>query len=115
MSGMHTQCSYTNFSTNDADKFERWLKKWCRKFCNHGSSMIAFDENELLLRNRATVEMCDGREFFQVTLKDIAFAYICVHGSMCILYKVWENKTQSVLYDMPTKWNNSEIWLPADV
>lgn len=113
MAGIHMPCKFPNFSTNDAEKFERWLLKWCKEENILGKSMLVFDIGELSLRNRATAMECDNREVFQVTLKEITFAYIVINGKMCIMYKVWENKTQSVLHNMPIKWDGDEIWFPG--
>lgn len=112
MSGFHVPCPFPNFSTNDAEKFERWILKWCREEVYEGKSMLVFDIDRLSLRDRATVSKCDGREVFKVTLNQITFAYIVINGSMCIIYRIWENKNQNVLHDMPTKWDGDEIWFP---
>lgn len=114
MAGMYTTCIYPNFSTKDAEKFERRLTKWCKSIRMPGKSMLVFDANALSLRDKATIEKNDDKEVYQVVLKEITFAYICINGSMCIMYKVWENKTQSVMYNMPLKWDGTELWIPDD-
>lgn len=111
MAGMYPLCPYKNFSITDIGKFGRRLKKWCKEAYEPGKSMIIFDQVELLIDVKTTIENQDGREVYQVVLEDISFSYICISGSMCIMYKIWENKTQSVMYNMPLKWDGIELWV----
>lgn len=113
MAGIYPICKYRNFSTNNAEKFEKLLIEWCKTISEdmRGRTMILFDGNELAFRDKATVEKIDNKVVYQVALNKITFAYICINGSICIMYKVWENKTQSVIYNMPLKWDGTELWI----
>lgn len=115
MAGMHTICTYRNFSTNNPEKFEKWLTKWCKTISvdMHGKTMLIFDENELAFRDKATVEKMEDKEVHIVAMNEISFAYIRINGRMCIMYKVWENITQSVIYNMPLQCNGVELWVGA--
>lgn len=113
MAGMYPVCSYRKFSTNDEEKFEKLLQEWSNTISGHmrGKAMIIFDENDLALRDKATVQKMEDKEVRQVVMKEITFTYICINGYMCIMYKIWENKTQSVIYNMPIKWDGTELWV----
>ena len=113
MAGIHPICIYRDFSTNDVERFEKLLIEWCKTISvwMHGKTMLIFDENEFALRAKATVVKIEDRQVYQVVLKNITFTYICINGNMCIMHKVWENITQSVIYNLPLEWNGTEVWI----
>ena len=107
---MYVNSEYTHFSLIDVTRFEKWLYKWCTTECIHGRSMIVFDRERLLVEGKRTTEVKDNQVFHYLALPNISLEYICVNKSMCILTKVWENKTLSVLYNVPKSWHNVEVW-----
>ena len=111
MAGMYTLCHYERFSLTDVAKFERRLRKWCNEECMHGKSMLIYDKPSLLVGGEPAIKNEEGQSFYQVVLPNITLDYICIVGSMCIMKRIWENKTHSVLYKMPEKWDNCELWL----
>lgn len=111
MAGMYTNCIFTDFATGNSKKFERRLTKWCREVCIPGRSMIIFDKRDLLIENESVAVEQDGRKAYIVAMTNISFSYICIAPKMCIMYKIWENKTQSVMYNMPLEWDQTELWL----
>lgn len=112
--GLYTNCIFNKFSINDQSKFERRLKKWCEEECMPGKSMLIFDKDTLLVGGEPTIETNGSQTLYKVVLSNITLSYICIIGSMCIMYKIWENKTQSVMYNMPQNWEGSELWLGTD-
>ena len=112
MAGMYPICIFPKFSTRDPEKFGNRLKKWCQETAYmHGRCMLVFDSNELLAEGETVLVIQDGYEVYQKTLNEISFTYLHFAGQLCIMYKIWENKTQSVIYNMPMKWNGTEIWV----
>lgn len=111
MSGMYTICTYSRFSITDSTKFERRLTKWCKTECMPRQSMLIFDRDKLKIEEVSEVKKQNGQEFYQVTMANISFSYFCISAKMCIMSKVWENKTRSVIYNMPSQWDKTELWL----
>ena len=109
--GMHTNCQFERFSIEDEGKFERRLTYWCKNVCMRGKSMLIFDKSSLLVGGEATIESDGTKILYKVVLPNITLTYLCINNSMCIMYKIWENTTQSVLYNMPQKWEGPELWL----
>jgi len=111
MIAMYSNCSYENFSITDVGKFERRITKWCKEECMHGKSMLIFDRASLVVGGTPTIETIDGKKVYKVELPNITLAFISITEKMCIMYKIWEKSTQSVIYNMPLKWNGIELWL----
>ena len=112
MAGMYCNCHYENFSLTDVGKFERRLKKWCNQECMHGKSMLIFDKESLCVGGETTIEKKGDITYYKVVLPNITLVYTCVgETAMCIIHKIWENKTLSVLYNMPCNWDGTELWL----
>ena len=111
MMSMYCNCTYTNFSLTDVGKFERRMTKWCTEECMQGKSMLIFDKPSLVVGGAPTIEKIDGKIIYKVELPNITLSFISITETMCIMYKIWENKTQSVLYNMPLRWNGIELWL----
>ena len=111
--GMHNVCMYERFSITDVGKFERRLKNWCNEVSNmHGKSMLVFDRASLRVDGESTVEKFGNEEFYKMILPNMSLTYTCIPGTtMCVMHKIWENKTQSVMYSMPQKWEGTELWL----
>ena len=107
---MYTCSGYTHFSITDVSKFERWMCKWCRQECIHGRSMIVFNREDLVVEGKHTEGEENNQVYHYHILPSITLEYIIISGSMCILTKVWENTTLSVLYNIPNKWHNVEVW-----
>ena len=107
---MYTCGGYTQFSITDVSKFERWMMKWCKKECIPGLSMLVFNKEDLMVEGKHTEVESDDHVFHYHILPNITMEYIIIGESMCILTKVWENKTLSVLYNIPNKWHNVELW-----
>ena len=112
--GLHPSCNYRGFSSTDEAFFEKRLKKWCDQICMHGKSMLIFDKPTLLVGGKAILESDEEQIFYKVVLSNFTLTYICINGSMCIMYKIWENKTQSVMYKMPQNWEGTELWVGSD-
>lgn len=111
MAGMYTTCVFTNFATTDSKKFERRLINWCTKACMPERSMLIFDQEDFKIENKSKIVKQDRREVYEVNMTEISFSYFHISSQMCVIYKIWENKTQSVMYNMPTKWNQTELWI----
>lgn len=107
---MYTCGEYKSFSLTDVSRFERWMCKWCKKECIHGRSMIVFDLESLVVEGKHTTEVKDAQTFHYHILPNITLEYIILNKNMCVLTKVWENKTLDVLYRIPEKWYNVEVW-----
>ena len=107
---MYTCGEYTQFSLTDVSKFERWMRKWCKKECIPGRSMIVFNKEDLVVEGKHTEEIKDNQVFYYHALPNITLEYIIISDSMCVLTKVWENRTLSVMYNIPKKWHNLELW-----
>ena len=74
--------------------------------------MLIFDRNSLRIEKKHEKDVIDEVHVYKVVLSEITLTYICVPGSAkCIMYKIWENKTLSVIYNMPKKWDGTELWL----
>ena len=110
--GMYQICTYERFSLTDVGKFERRLRNWCKEACMRKKSMLVFDRTSFKVGGSPEI-FSDGTEtYYKVVLPNITLAYSCLPGTtMCIMYKVWENQTQSVIYNMPSKWEGTELWL----
>lgn len=111
MAGMYTTCIFSNFATTDSKKFERRLINWCKKACMPEKSMLIFDQKDLKIEVESKVTEQDKREVSEVNMTDISFSYIHILPGMCVMYKIWENQTQSVMYNMPIKWDQTELWI----
>lgn len=116
MAGMHVTCTFEDFSTQNPTKFESRLTKWCSEIeYMHGRCMLVFDLKELNIINKSEYKpekiIQDGHEVYKVVMQDISFTYIHIAGELCIMYKIWENITQSVLYNMHPKWDGTELWV----
>ena len=110
--GMYSICCYEKFSTTDVAKFERRLMKWCREECMHGKSMLIFDKSSLSIERKTEIEVMGATTFYKLALPNITLVYTCIaNTSMCTIHKIWENTTQSVMYNMPQKWEGTELWL----
>ena len=109
--GLYTNCEFNRFSIEDVEKFERRLTKWCKDACMPGRSMIIFDRSSLKVGGEATLEEYGGETFYKIVLPNITLTYICIAPTMCIMHRIWENKTQSVMYNMPREWEKVELWL----
>ena len=107
---MYINDEYTQFSLTDISRFERWLCKWCSQECTHGWSMIVFDDDSLKVEGKHTVEVKNNQVFHHLILPNITLKYIFISEHMCVLTKVWENQTLSVLYSVPERWQNVEVW-----
>ena len=112
--GLYLPCRFERFAIEDVGKFERRITKWCKEECTHGKSMLIFDKSSLLVGGEHVEDVIDGKRVYKVALLNITLAYICVNVNMCIMYKIWETNTQSVLYNLPIKWDNSELWLGTE-
>ena len=112
--GLYTNCHFTRFSIQDVGKFERRLTMWCNEECMPGKSMLIFDRPSLRVGGEATLEEYNGETFYKVVLPNITLTYICLNEKMCIMHRIWENKTQSVMYNMPKEWESTELWLGID-
>lgn len=111
--GMYEVCGYERFSMTDVAKFERRLKKWCTEACMPGKSMLVFDRNCLKVGGEPeSFKDNYGRQYYEVTLPNISFTYTRIADTaMCVVYKIWENDSQKILYRQPCVWNGSELWL----
>ena len=107
---MYIGDEYTQFSLTDVRRFERWLCKWCSQECTHGRSMIVFDNDTLKVEGTRTIEVIENQVFHHLILPNITLRYIFISQNMCVLTKVWENITLSVLYNIPERWHNVEVW-----
>lgn len=112
MAGMYVTCNYENFSITDVGRFERRIRKWCNEACMPGKSMLIFDKDSLLVGGEPEIEVNGITTYYKVVLPNITLTYICVaETAMCIMHRVWENRTQSVMYNMPLKWDGVELWV----
>ena len=111
MKGMYSNCFYEKFSITDVGKFERRMRKWCKEEYMPGKSMLIFDRPSLLVGGPPTTEKIDEKTVYKVELHNISLAFISITETMCIIYKIWEKNTQSVIYNMPHEWNGIELWL----
>ena len=80
----------------------------------HGKSMLIFDRQSLLVGGEPTLESEETKTLYKVVLPNITLMYMCINGSMCIMYKILENKTQSVIYNMPQHWEGTELWIGSN-
>ena len=108
---LYTNLKFTRFSIPDVERFEKRLIKWCKDAYVPGISMILFDRSSLKVGGEATLEEFNGEAFYKIVLPNITLTYICVTPNMCIMLRIFENKTQSVIYNMPRKWESVEFWL----
>ena len=90
---MYTCSEYTHFSITDVNRFERWMTKWCKQECIPGRSMIVFNKEDLAVEGKHTEGYENNQHFHYHALPNITLEYIIISGSMCILTRVWENKT----------------------
>jgi len=112
MAGMYCICDYENFSITDVGKFERRMRKFCNEANMPGKSMLIFDKSSLKVEGTPEKIKEENGEYYKVELPNISFTYTQIADSeMCIMHRVWENKTQSVLYNMPRTWDGTELWL----
>ena len=110
--GLQISCQFRNFSTKDAGSFEDLLTEWCTDWCSHGKSMLIFNRYSLRIEKEHVKDVIDNVPVYKVVLDNITFAYTCIaKSSMCIMYKIWENKTLSAMHNMPLTWENAELWL----
>lgn len=111
--GMYSICSYKRFSITDIGKFERRLRNWCQEVSDmRGKSMLIFDRDSLIIEVDSQKFKSGDREYYKVTLPNLSFTYTYVaDNAMCVMYKIWENKTESVIYNIPKKWDGTELWL----
>ena len=108
---MYPDCHYERFSLTDVAKFERRLTKFCKEAYIPGRSMLIFDKSSLLVEGQRTIEVIENQELHKVVLPNITLTYTCIAGTnMCVMYKIWENKTLSVMYNIPQKWDGTELW-----
>jgi len=111
MAGMPYISNYERFSIKDVGKFERRLTNWCKEEYRPGRTMLIFDKSSLLVGGEPVVEEIDGVTYYKVTLNTLTLVYTTIPGTvMCIMYKIWENSTQSVMYNMPHNWDKTELW-----
>ena len=110
--GLYMTCSYPKFSTEEVGKFERRLKKWCNEACAKGISMLVFDQKNLKVEGTQEIWYDNYLPYHELILPNITLTYTRVVGTpMCIMYKIWENQTNKILYQMPSKWEGTELWL----
>ena len=110
--GMYELCKYERFSMTDVAKFERRLKKWCTEACMPGKSMLVFDMTCLKIEVEPQFFRDNTGEYYEVTLPNISFTYMRIADTaMCMMYKIWENDSQKILYRLPCVWDGSELWL----
>ena len=107
---MYTCGEYTSFSITDVPRFERWLKKWCEHAGIHGRSVLVFNKEDLRVEGNHYRVVENGQICYRNSLPNITLEYIIISGNMCVLTKVWETKTLSALYRIPTSWHNVEMW-----
>ena len=111
MAGMPYISNYERFSIKDPAKFERRLTNWCKEEYRAGKTMLIFDRNSLLVGGKPIVEETNGVTYYKVILNTLTLVYTAIPGTdMCIIYKIWENMTQSVMYNMPCSWDGTELW-----
>ena len=110
---MYTCGEFTSFSIAEVPRFERWMKKWCEHVSStHGCSMsmLVFNKEDLRAEGTHYEEVQNNQVFHYHVLPNITLEYIIISGSMCVLTKVWETKTESALYRIPENWHNVEMW-----
>lgn len=111
MAGMPYISSYERFSIKDVGKFERRLTIWCNEEYRPGRTMLIFDRESLLVGGEPIDEVIDGITYKKVILPTFTLVYTSIPGTtMCIMYKIWENSTKSVMYNMPHCWDGTELW-----
>lgn len=110
--GLHMTCIYSNFSTDNVEKFEKRMINWCNEACTAGISRLIFDQEMLNVKGTLEIWYDECLPYHRLTLPRITLAYTQIQGTnMCIMYKIWENSTQKVIYKMPSKWDGTELWL----
>ena len=111
--GMYTICYYERFSIADIGKFERRLTNWCNEVEDiHGRAMLVFDETSLALNCKPKEYKDETGKYYTISLPNVSFTYTKIADTaQCVMYKIWENRTQSVMYNMPKTWESTEMWL----
>ena len=110
--GLYMTCSYPKFSIEDVEKFERRMVNWCSYGCTKGVSMLIFDKEDLKVNGTLETLHENNLPYQKLVLPQITLAYTHVQGTdMCIMYKIWDNQTQKVIYKMPSRWDGTELWL----
>ena len=110
--GMYNVCDFSKFSITDVEKFQRRIRKWCKEECMPGRSMLIFDQSSFKVGGEPVSYKDATGEYYKVVLSQISITYMRIADtSMCMMYRIWENKTESVMYNIPKKWDGTELWL----